>query len=106
MSDEARTNVREGNLQDVARYWLNVTEHVIRSSVMTLASPDKKSTLITMTYANWWQTTRGDLFSQGCKQSREEVLQPQRPTRARAADDESTVVVSSERISTPKPIVL
>ena len=61
--DEARVNVWEGNLQDVARYWFNLTEHVTRSFVMIPASPDKKSTLVTTTYANWWWSARGDLFS-------------------------------------------
>jgi len=42
----------------------------------------------------------------GCKQSRGETMQPQRPARARAADDVSAVVVTFGRISTPKPVVL
>ena len=74
--DEARVNVQEGNLQDVARYWFNLTEHVTRSSVMIPASPNKKSTLVITTYANWWQSARGDLFSQECMQSIDEVVQP------------------------------
>jgi len=73
---------------------------------MIPAFPDKKSTLVTTTYANWWQSARGDLFSQGRKQSKDEVVQPQRPTRARAADDPSAVVVTSRRVSVPKPAVL
>jgi len=104
--DEARINVREGNLQDVAHYWFNLTEHVTRSFVMIPASPDKKSTLVTMKYASWWQSTRGDLFSQECKQSRDEVVQQRRPARARVADDASAIVVTSRRVSVPKPIVL
>jgi len=104
--DEARVNVREGNLQDVAHYWFNLTEHVRKSSVMIPASPDKKSTLITTTYANWWQHARGDLFSQGCKQFRDEVVQPRRLARAKAVDDASAVVVTSRRVSMPKPAIL
>ena len=33
-------------------------------------------------------------------------MQPRRPARARAADDASAVVVTSRRISVPKPAVL
>jgi len=47
MLDEARMNVQEGTLQDVARYWFHLTEHVTRSSVIILASLDKKSMLVT-----------------------------------------------------------
>jgi len=54
--DEVRINVREGNLQDVARNLFNLTEHVTRSSIIIPASPDRKSMLVTTTYANWWQS--------------------------------------------------
>ena len=73
---------------------------------MIPASPDKKSTLVTTTYANWWQSARGDLFSQGRKQSRDEVVQPRRPARVKAVDDASAVVATSRRVSVPKPAVL
>lgn len=49
---EPRMNDREGTLQDVARYWFNLTEHITRSSVTIPAPPDKKSTLVTIAYAN------------------------------------------------------
>ena len=46
------------------------------------------------------------IFSlRGCKQSRDEVVEPRRPARARAAHDASVAVVTSGRISTPKPAV-
>jgi len=43
----------EGTLQDVARYWFNLIEHITRSSITIPTSPDKKSTLAIMAYASW-----------------------------------------------------
>lgn len=41
---ELRMNDPDGALQDVTRYWFNLTKHITRSSVTTPAPTDKKST--------------------------------------------------------------
>ena len=66
------------------------------------ASPDKKSALVIMAYASWWQSSRGDLFSQGPKCPRGEIMQPRRPSKIRVADDASALVVASGKVSAHK----
>jgi len=100
---EPQMNDREGILQDVARYWFNLTEYIIRSSVTIPAPPDKKSTLVTIAYANWWRSSSGDLFSQGPKYPRGEAVQPRRASKVRVADDAFALVVTFGRASAHKP---
>jgi len=45
-------DVREVTLLDVAHYWFNMMAHVIMYTIMIPSSPDKKSTLATIEYAN------------------------------------------------------
>jgi len=96
-------NDREGTLQEVARYWFNHTEHIIRSSMIIPALLDKKPTSVTIAYANWWRSSLGDLFSQGPKYPRGEAVQPWRASKVRVVDDASARVVTSGKVSTHKP---
>jgi len=98
-------NDRESTLQDVARYWFNLTEHITRSSMTIHAPPNKKSTLVATAYANWWRSSRGDLFSQGPKYPRGETVQPRRASKVKVVDDASALVVTSGKASGHKPIM-
>jgi len=96
-------NDRDGTLQDIARYWFNLIKHITRSRVTIAASPNKKSTLITMTYASWWRSSWGDLFSEGPKYPKGEIVQPRRASKVRVTDDASALVVAYGKTSAYKP---
>ena len=71
---------------------------------MTIPTPpNKKSTLVTIAYVNWWRSSWGDLFSQGPKYPRGEAVQPRRASKVRVSDDASALVVTSEKVSAHKP---
>jgi len=45
-------NDQEGTLQDIARYWFNLTGHITRSSVTIPVPLDKKSALVIIAYTS------------------------------------------------------
>ena len=69
------------------------------------APPDKKSTLVTIAYANWWRSSWGDLFSQRPKYPRGEAAQPRRASKVKVADVASALVVTFGKASAHKPIM-